>query len=199
MEFKFWFIKEETAPTSVEGLDNLIQQIKKSHPKIQDSLINHIKQFILNSGTPKIEISNLRMALGASLKDRVIINSSVFSQSLSHILYVVFHEIAHQYQYKKHGFAEMFAYFKDEISTSEAVKILRKAENIADNYAIRKLKKLQKEGEQLDASKLYGYYAQMSDSMLANYIQMVKQELKGDDVSNPEKISQRLWNIIRPR
>jgi hypothetical protein len=93
----------------------------------------------------------------------------------------------------------MFAYFKDQISTSEAVKILRTAENIADNYAIRKLKKLQKDGEQLDASGLYGYYAQMSDSMLANYIQMVKQELKGDDVSNPEKISQRLWNIIRPR
>jgi RNA recognition motif-containing protein len=199
MEFKHWFINEENAPTSVEGLDNLIQQIKKSHPQIQESLINHIKQFIINSGTPKIEISNIRMALGASLKDRVIINSSVFSQSLSHILYVVFHEIAHQYQYKKHGFAEMFAYFKDQISTSEAVKILRTAENIADNYAIRKLKKLQKEGEQLDASGLYGYYAQMSDSILANYIQMVKQELKGDDVSNPEKISQRLWNIIRPR
>jgi len=197
MGFKNWFINEEAEPGNIPGLDNLILQLKKHH-NIADSLADKIKQFIINSGTPKIEIANLNMALGASLHDRVIINSSVFSRELSHILYVVFHEIAHQYQYKKHGFVEMFKYFEDELQTHEAVKILRKAENIADNYAIRKLKKLQKEGEKIITSGLYGFYAKMPDSSLASYIKMVKNNLKSDDVRNPEKISSTLWNLIKP-
>jgi hypothetical protein len=198
MNFKFWFINEEAATGDVPGLDNLLLQIEKNH-KISDSLKDKIKQFINNSGAPRIEISNINMALGASLYDRVIINSSVFFGDLAHILYVVFHEIAHQYQYKKHGFASMFAYFKDELTTQDAVKILRKIENIADNYAIKKLRKIQSDGETIDVSKLYGYYAKMSDNTLAGYIKMIKKTLKGEDVTSPEKISQTLYNVIAPR
>lgn len=205
MEFKHWLINEEEIinDQKIDGLDNLIQQIKKTHPDASNNLIELIKEFITKSGVPKIEISNISMALGASLHDKVIINTSVFNSSLKHILYVVFHEIAHQYQYKKHGFAEMFAYFNDEHKLEDAVKLLRKTENITDKYALAKINQiktiLQNKGENLDTSGLYGYYAHMPESMLANYIKMVKQKLKGDDVSNPEKISQTLFNIISPK
>lgn len=204
MKFKSWLYNEEEVEIAkpVEGLDNLIQQIKKTHPNTSNNLTELIKDFIVKSQVPKIEITNLSMALGASLNDRVIISSSVLNGSIQHILYVIFHEIAHQYQYKKHGFAEMFAYFKDDYKLDDAVELLRKVENITDRFAISKInqikKILQEKGENLDTSGIHGYYKSIPHNMIANYIKMVKQKLKGDDVTNPEKISSTLWNIIKP-
>lgn len=196
MNFKEWLLTEDR--NSVQGLDQLIQNIKNRHPNISNNLINKIEEFIINSDIKRIQIAPLQMALGASLLDRVIINSSVFHNNLPTILYVIFHEIAHQYQYKKHGFANMFKYFQDDLNIRDAVKILRKGEVIADNYAIRKLQRLKLDGENIDTSILRSYYKAMSDSTLANYISMVKKTLKGENAKDPKHISNTLYNLVMP-
>lgn len=198
MQFKTWLINEEIR--NVDGLDDVIERIKSRHPNIQDSLVAKIKEFVAESGVKKIQIKQFALpALGASLIDRVLLNTNVLNSNLSFILYVLFHEIAHQYQYKKYGFGAMWLYFNDDITAQEAIKKLRRIENVADTYAIRKLKKIQASGEKIDASGLHGYYASMPDSNIISYINLIKKMLKDAGSKDPNKISEALYNLVMTR
>jgi len=198
MKFKYWFLTEDSK--KIPGLDTLIQHLKSSHPEVEDSLIQHIKDFIVNSGTPEIKIESFGPALAASLKDRVILNPSLFDYDLSFLLYVIFHEIAHQYQYQKHGFHNMWAYFKNEISTKDAVKVIRRIERVADQYAIGKLKQLQnKFNQKIDTSRLRSHYESMPDSMIASYLNVMKNQMKHEFFTHQDVVATNLYNSANRR
>ena len=81
-----------------------------------------------------------------SLTDNVILNKSVFNSDLYKFIFVLFHEIAHQYQYRKYGIERMYALYNGKLPINDAVEWLRYTESVADQFAIRKCRELQKMG-----------------------------------------------------
>jgi len=197
MDFSSWLINEETK--SVTGLDKLIEQIKSRYP-LSPELTREIKKFVIECNIKHIETQPMTFALGAALLDRVIINQAVLQYPLAKLLYVIFHECAHQYQYKKHGHTKMFKYFNNQLSEQEAVKFLRWKETIADNYAISKLKSIKKlvPDSEFKTQSLYPMYKGISDQSLLSWIRTAKSKLKEKNEINPEEISSVIYNFILP-
>ena len=193
MDFKFWLLNEEE--NQVEGLDKVIDLIKTRHPTVADSLLEKVKQFIQLSGLKKIQIVDMT-AYGAALYDKIIINNNVFSMSLELIIYTLFHETAHQYQFKKYGFTELTKFAHREMDVKQAVQFLRKTENIADNFAIRKIQQLKNSGENIDF-KIRPFYKDIPDSILEGLISSIRRELEDRDETDPIAYAEAIYNITR--
>jgi hypothetical protein len=86
----------------VSGIEVFLKNLITAYPSLENH-IDIIKKFIEKSGCKKISIRPFKIgALGMSLSNGVVLNpTSVYAKSIEHTLYVLFHEIAHQYQYKK--------------------------------------------------------------------------------------------------
>jgi hypothetical protein len=128
-------LNEETA-----GIDNFLQRTVEQYPQTKE-FISKIKSFIENSNCKKIEISKFKYpAFGLALHNGVLFNETIFQKPLSSFLFIVFHEIAHQYQYKKYGDDKMYEFYLGKISVEEAAKVMKQIEMVADEFATRKVK-----------------------------------------------------------
>ena len=90
----------------IEGLDEFKLKSFASYPEIiefWDVIENHIQK----SGVKKIELGKLRMGIAVALINGIIFSENVFKQPLPLFLFSVFHEFAHQYQFKKFGKEKM--------------------------------------------------------------------------------------------
>ena len=108
-------LNEETA-----GIDDFIQKIIATYPETEN-FIDKIKSFIEDSNCKKIEVARFKYpALGLALHNGVLFNKTIFNQTLSNFLFIIFHEIAHQYQYKKYGDDKMYEFYLGDIDVKEA-------------------------------------------------------------------------------
>ena len=87
---------------NVQGLDQFINELKSKFPD-HSNLMDDLKAFIMQSGCPAIEFDELYGAQGISKTDKCIVNRNTLQKSLENALYVILHEISHQYQYAKYG------------------------------------------------------------------------------------------------
>jgi hypothetical protein len=157
-----------------------------------------IEDFIINSGCKKIEIYPIPYAIGASLIDRVIINPSAFNQPLIDFLFTLFHEIAHQYQYKKYGHQNMTELYTNRLSTDEAAVFMSKIEMVADEFATRKLRELVKLGQLEKNTKLpTGFYKTLPIGNFKRLISTVKSKIPDVEYKTPEQINEVLHNWIK--
>ena len=125
-------IKEETS-----GLGDFVGTLK-SNFNISDELVDFVSDFIQKSDCNKIEFTKFKYpALGAALHNGVLINNMVLNSSLELTLFAIFHEIAHQYQYKKYGIEKMYEFYNNEISVVDTAKFMKTIETTADNFASR--------------------------------------------------------------
>ena len=129
-------IKESHYNLLVEqvGLDEFMSIMDQTFP---DSVyaMDTIAKFIRQSGCQKIELINFKYpALGAALHDRVILNNQLLKYNFTFFLYAVFHEIAHQYQYKKYGIDKMYGAYVGEIPVEEAAKFIKIWNSSAGQY-----------------------------------------------------------------
>jgi hypothetical protein len=76
----------------------------------------------------------------------VLLNQNIFFQSLPNFLFILFHEIAHQYQYKKYGDEKMYEFYLGEIGVREAAILMKKFETVADEFATRKVREFVRMG-----------------------------------------------------
>ena len=91
-------INEETT-----NLVDFVETLKSTY-EMSDELTDFVVDFIEKSNCQKIEFANFKYyALGVALHNGVLINNVVLNRSLEFALFVIFHEVAHQYQYKKYG------------------------------------------------------------------------------------------------
>lgn len=170
----------------------------KSKYNISDDLIDFINNFIEKSDCQKIEFANFKYpALGAALHNSVLINNTVLSQSLEHTLFVIFHEIAHQYQYKKYGIEKMYEFYNDEISSSEAAKFMKEIELVADNFSARKIREIQNMGMINNRYKPIEYYKNVPEKQLEHFINSMREKLRERNITSPEDISNYLYNLIK--
>ena len=185
------------------GLDDFLEKISIQYP---DSvyIMEFIVDFIKKSGCQKIELTNFQPnipAYGASLHDRVLLNEMMFKSkvSLTYFLYVLFHEIAHQYQYKKYGIDKMYGIYTGEISIEDGAKWVQNCENIADEFAIRKLRELKKKNKRVVIfdQNITKAYKNAPIDHFKNFIENIVEMLKKGNYKNKIDITEIMYNNIK--
>lgn len=185
-------IKEETS-----GLGDFIETLR-SNFNMSDELVGFVRNFIENSNCNKIEFAKFKYAaLGAALHNGVLINNVVLNSSLEVALFTIFHEIAHQYQYKKYGIEKMYEFYNDEISVIETAKFMKEVETIADSFASRKIRELQKMGLISRNFVPIEIYKNVSESQLASFINNIRSQLRSKNITSPDDISEFWYNLLK--
>ena len=185
-------IKEETS-----GLGDFIETLR-SNFNMSDELVGFVRNFIENSNCNKIEFAKFKYsALGAALHNGVLINNVVLNSSLEVALFTIFHEIAHQYQYKKYGIEKMYEFYNDEISVIETAKFMKEVETVADSFASRKIRELQKMGLISRNFVPIEMYKNVSESQLASFISNIRSQLRSKNITSPDDISEFWYNLLK--
>ena len=184
-------LKEET-----EGIDSFLNEITQVHD-MSDELKDFVKKFIEESNCKRINFSKFNIpAMGLALESGVLINSISLRQPLPFLLFLIFHEITHQYQFKKYGEEMMYNCYLGEIPESEAAEFMKHTEEVADNMAYRKIRELQK-------LNLIGPYTppQMYKNIPIQQITMMVNNYRNDmrrkNINSPKKVSEYFYNMVK--
>ena len=185
-------IKEETS-----GHGDFIETLR-SNFNMSDELVGFVSDFIENSNCNKIEFAKFKYAaLGASLHNGVLINDVVLRSSLEVALFSIFHEIAHQYQYKKYGIEKMYEFYNNEISVVDTAKFMKEVEMVADNFASRKIRELQKMGL-IDRNYVpIEMYKTVPETQLVHFINSIRSQLRSNNITSQDDISEFYYNLIK--
>jgi len=182
-----------------EGFDEFAVEVSEKYP---DSvyLLRFISDFVKKSGCQKIDIEPLEYgAFGLSLVDRVVINKKTLELPLSNFLYTLFHEVAHQYQYKKYGIDKMYGIYTGDISVDEGAKFMKYVENVADDFAIRKLREINKlfdDKIKINAN-INKIYEKIPIDYYKNLINIFIKKIKDGNYTSKEDISEILYNYVK--
>ena len=184
-------LKEET-----EGIDTFLDEISNVH-ELSDELKNFIKEFINESNCKRINFSNFKMGvLGLALHSGVLVNSVTLKQSLPFLLFVVFHEVAHQYQFKKYGEDVMYDCYLGDISEEQAAKFMKKTEEVADEFATRKIRELQKR-ELIGPFTPPQVYKNIPMEKITMMVNNFRSDMKRKNIDSPTKISEYFYNMVK--
>lgn len=129
-------LKEQVSDNETKSdFEDFYNFFKEKYGKIEnfDSIFEELTKDIKKSPTPKITLTDKGMFCGMSLTDNVIISKSMFSKNIFGFIYVLFHEIAHQYQYKKYGKELLYELTTKEVSDESLTKLI-KIEQVADRF-----------------------------------------------------------------
>lgn len=185
-------LNEET-----EGIDSFIDEIDSKF-KLSEELKESLHKFISDSDCKNIEFSQFRMGvLGLALHDRVLINKQALNSNLEHLLFIVLHEIAHQYQFKKYGEDKMYECYIGEISIEEASEFMKKTEEVADKYASLKIRELQRKDLINKGYVPPQMYKNVPINQIKMMVQNYRQQMKNKDINSPQKISEFLYNMVK--
>lgn len=127
----------------VKNLDRFINKIQCSRNRITDSAVKELRNFIYNSNCGKVRFEEMSMkAMGISKTDECVLNIKVLEIYTEYMLYIILHEISHQYQYKKYGKDLVLDIYTDSLKIELAVEKLLWLESVADRLAIKKMKSI---------------------------------------------------------
>jgi hypothetical protein len=183
----------------VSGLGEFLYILGERYPEI-DKFHNQLKRDIEKSNCQKIEMCGFsHRALGASLPTGVLINKIILDYySLPYVIFVIFHEIAHQYQYKKYGADFSYKIYSDEIPVKDGIRLLKQTENTADQFGIRKCREYGRMGlyrEEYTPPK--GNYEKFTDEEFTGYINGMKSQIKSSGLTSTEEITTMFYNWIK--
>ena len=202
IEYEYKHIKESTKKElrilkeNTKRLDPFIDEILSVH-KMSNELIDFIKKFIEESNCKRIDFSKFKMGvMGVALETGVLINKTALNQPLPFLLFLIFHEITHQYQFKKYGDKVMYDCYIGNVSEIEGAEFMKHTEEVADDLASRKIRELQKLG-------LIGEYTpmQMYKNLPIEQIKMMvnhfRNEMRIKNIQSPKKVSEYFYNIVK--
>lgn len=180
------------------GIDDFMQRIIETYPETKE-YSDKIKSFIENSGCKKIEVSKFKYpALGLALHNGVLFNEQIFNQNLPMFLFVISHEIAHQYQYKKYGAEKMYEYYIGEVDLREAAEAMKKVEIIADEFADRKVREFEKMGlVKSNERRYHSVYKNTPISYFEKLLEAAKKEIKKVGYKGFDTISDVFYNMVK--
>lgn len=179
----------------VDGLDSVIEKMISAYPEIEEYK-DPIIDFINKSGCKKIEFGHMNYGAGLSLHNSVLLNDELLKHPIEMLMFVIFHEIAHQYQFKKYGVEKMYEVYAGKLSIEDGITFIYETEITADEFAFRKCKEFLKMGL-LKKLPSEGIYKKMPKENLRDLyigVQNILSKRKGD---SPEEISQVLYNFIK--
>ena len=189
-------IYESILMEETEGIDSFFNEISEVHV-MSDELKQFLKKFIEESNCKRISFSKFKIfVLGLALDSGVLINSMALTRPLPFLLFLIFHEIAHQYQFKKYGVDIMYDCYLGEVSEMDAAKFMKHTEEVADDFAYRKIRELEKLKliEPYTPPQMYKTLPiQNIVSMINNY----KNDMRGKNIDSPKKISEYFYNMVK--
>jgi len=186
-------LREET-----QGIESFLTQIMETYPNTE-RFIDDIETFIKNSNCKKIEIAKFKYpALGLAVHNGVLFNEVIFKQELPDFLFIIFHEIAHQYQYKKYGDEKMYEFYLDETDVKDAAIAMKQIEIIADEFASRKVREFVKLGFIDGPNKsLFSIYKDVPLYHFERLITQTKDTIRLKNVSGFDKIAEIFYNMLK--
>jgi hypothetical protein len=138
---------------------------------------------------------------GLALHNKLVINPQIFKKfNLAQALFIIFHELAHQYQFKKYGAEKMMGLYLNEVPLDEAAEAMAKYEAVADEFAMRKVRELKQKG--LIDSKyppLKAYGDNPSASRFKYMLYTIRTELTRKGVDNIDKAAEYIYNMVKTR
>lgn len=192
----------------VEGIDQFISEIIEQYPIFDyyPEWSEKLKSDIEKSGCQKIEFTEFsdefNSAAGAAYSNGVLINKRLLRDRLGFLLFCVFHELAHQYQFRKYGAEVLYDMYNDEKNIDEAAKYLYNIEIIADEFGARKVREYVKIGV---IGKFYvapKIYKNIPISVLVGFIKDTREKIKQeypDGTITKEQISELIYNTIKSK
>jgi hypothetical protein len=183
----------------MKGLSEFINNITESKPFLPKGLIKDLESFIINSGCTSIRFEDMSSkALGLSNYDECILGYKLLKLQFEYVLYIVMHEVVHQYQYKKYGKDVALEIYKSNISLDEAVDKLLYLEKTADRLAIAKLKQLLKKHKVTSNVEIKPRYLNISNTdYFKKYVTEVRREAVKNNYTTIEDINSYMYNRIK--
>lgn len=181
-----------------EGESEVIKVLDDTYG-LSDELKQEISKALKSSECKNVFFKKLKIpADGLAQWNRLVLNPDILKYSLGKALFVLFHEMAHQYQYKKYGKEKMGEMYTDEISLSDAAKFLQNTEKVADEFAVRKLKSLERKGlvklSDYDIKKGYEHMSMSQIEHMVNYFRNIAKQSKSKNI---DEISEYLYNMVK--
>lgn len=175
---------------------DFITELVDNYPQVkeyQDKIID----VVVKSGCNNIEFADFKYpALGIALHDGVLINRKLLTQPISDVLFVIFHELGHQYQFKKYGQDQMYECYLGDMSITDAVQFMRSVECVADEFAFRKVREFIKFGHLIPGFIPPRVYKNTSDDKIKTMIENFKKEFVNNNVTTPDGISKLMNEMI---
>jgi len=179
------------------GLEDFMSTVINKYPEVEE-FRDELEKFIVDSDCGKLTIEPMKLGLGVSLSDRCIISTQALNFDLPNFLFVLFHEIAHQYQYKKYGMEKMYEVYIGNLSMEECAKWMKDVEIVADEFATRKVRQFIKLGYIDDENDiLKAFYKNVPESHFIALISKIKNMIKKNRIKSPEEISELIYNWIK--
>lgn len=180
----------------MEGIDSFLDIIISKFPQMRNH-IDILRNFLNKSNCKKISFGTMNGVAGISTHDRVLLNNNILNMDLCRFLFIVFHEVAHQYQYKKYGEEKMYEFYYDKITTKEAAKLMKDVELIADNFADRKIRECANLG--FIKYKDHKIYNTIPLSHFEHMIGTIKQKMKDNNVKSYDDIVRIIYNFVNAK
>ncbi len=175
------------------GLDLFLNILLVAKPNLCKNIILKLSDFIISSGCIEIEFRKMSSrAMGISKTDICVLNSDVLLIPDEYTLYIILHEISHQYQYKKYGKNIALDIYLDTIDLETAAKKLLAIEQVADRLAIAKLNSILK----LNKPIVPRYLGITDLAQIKNHLQKIRSEVKELGLSTIEEINDHIQNSI---
>lgn len=164
-----------------------------------DIIVNKLKSDIERSGTNQIYFADFKYpALGFVTYKSVYINETLLITG-GHwdLLYTIFHELAHQYQFKKYGEDLEDSIYRDEDNLEIIADNLLKVEYVADEFAARKVREYATAIGETNAKPMFVKpYKSISRSSVIDSVWWVKNLMvKNQDMSKKE-LTELMYNMI---
>ena len=148
-----------------------------------------IEEFINKSECESIIFDELDPKCGGiSTPDECIISTIILQFPKEILLYILFHEIAHQYQYKKWGKNLMMDAYT-ALPIEDAAKNLLYIESIADRLAMLKLRSIIGN----DNIPPYRYYGCENLEFFKEYISNLRNSIEKQNASDIESINEIIY------
>lgn len=181
------------------GLSEFINTIKSSKPMLPSGLIQDLENYIIESGCSKLKFEKLSdKAAGLSFYDECILNYDILNLQYEYTLYIIMHEIAHQYQYKKHGKDIALDIYKSETDVNQAVEKLLYLESEADSVAIETLNEFIAKHKIKSSVKIIPRYLNNTNTdYFKNYITKIREEVINNNYSSIDDINKYMYNRLK--
>jgi hypothetical protein len=180
------------------GLDEFIDEIKAFYPSLSEDFYLDLKNDVQKSSSLKIKLERLKNVYGISCTNKCIISANaLFEKKLVYFLYILFHELAHQHQYRKYGRNLAMDVYKNK-DIDGAIKGLRKIEDTADKFGIMKAKQYEKKFN-LPHSNVSPIYKSVPNIQLKDWVFRIQGMIKEKNLKNIEKVEEAVYNLIRTK
>jgi hypothetical protein len=173
------------------------KQVLIKYPESKN-ILPFIEKTLKKSEITSISIEPLKYGSAVSLPNRIVISPNTLSKDIYTFLFTLFHELAHQFQFKKYGYDKMMELYGNNISVDDAADLMYNIEIVADEYAIRKIREMIKMNLLPSTVTLpLGTYKKTPKQTFIKIIEMVKEMLEGMDYKNSEELGEKLYDILK--